>query len=426
MRRLSIVSVLLMSVLFLVIAPAIAQDTITIVFYQRGYVEGGDAASIATDEAVAAFEERYPEIDVEIVGIPWTTEGSALLESALAAGTDINVFRVTNVDVIRYAREGVLSAIDPFLSEEDLEDIYPAGLEAVSDAGQTWAWPLWATTIPILANAEYFEQQGVEIPTVEEGWTWDEFVEAAKALTFVREDGVQVYGFDTSFDVDFVGVEPLYYIDGGRVRSEDGTTFVQNEAEGASALQKIADLALVHQVTPPDYGQAKQLTVRGYFKDTRTVAMFMEPPGFIPDLEAAEFPLAILPVPTGDSGEPVSTGGIGLYAVVDVEDDAVEAAAHEFGRWLTGAEVAEVVAGYQLAPSLRRSNTSYATDEKREIINTLVGANKFEFPFAIPAELKANYYAALQAVILGQQTAQEAMDAIAPEYQAALDEANAE
>lgn len=426
MKRLSTVGILLTCLLFLVIGPILAQDTTTIVFYQRGYVEGGDAASIATDEAVAAFEERFPEIDVEIVGIPWTTEGSALLEAALAAGTDINVFRVTNVDVIRYAREGVLSAIDPFLTEEDLADIYPAGLEAVSDGGQIWAWPLWATTIPILANTEYFEQQGVEIPTVEEGWTWDEFVEAAKALTFVREDGVQVYGFDSSFDVDFVGVEPLYYIDGGRVRSEDGATFVQNQPEGASAVQKIADLALVHQVVPPDYGQAKQLTVRGYFKDTRSVAMFMEPPGFIPDLEAADFPLAILPVPIGDSGEPVSTGGIGLYAVVDVEDDAVEAAAQELGRWLTGAEVAEVVEGYQLAPSLRRSNTSYATDEKREIINTLVGANKFEFAFAIPAELKANYYAALQGAILGQMTAQEAMDSIAEEYQAALDEANAE
>jgi multiple sugar transport system substrate-binding protein len=152
--------------------------------------------------------------------------------------------------------------------------------------------------------------------------------------------------------------------------------------------------------------------------------MFMEPPGFIPDLQAEEFPLAVLPVPVGDSGEPVSTGGIGLYAVVDVEDDAVEAAAHELGRWLTGAEVAEVVAGYQLAPSLRRSNTSYATDEIRETINALAAANVFEFPFAIPAELKANYYAALQATILGQQTAQEALDAIAPEYQAALDEAN--
>jgi len=175
---------------------------------------------------------------------------------------------------------------------------------------------------------------------------------------------------------------------------------------------------------PPDFGQAKQLIVRGYFKDTRTVAMFMEPPGFIPDLEAANFPLAILPVPIGDSGEPVSTGGIGLYAVVDVADEKAEAAAHELGRWLTGAEVAELVPGYQLAPSMRASNNSYATDEKRAVINAMVASNIFEFPFAIPSELKANYYAALQSIILGQQTPQEAMDAIAPEYQAALDEAN--
>ncbi len=424
MKRTVTFVVMLAALAVLVMGPAVAQGTVRVVFYQRGYVEGGDTSSINTDLAIAAFEERFPNIDVEIVGIPWTAEGTAKLEAALAAGTDINIFRVTNTDVIRYAREGILSPLDDILTPEDLADIYPAGLKAVTDAGKIWAWPLWATAIPIMANTEYFEERGVPLPTVEEGWTWDEFVEAAKALTFVREDGTRVYGFSSSFDVDFVGVEPLYYIDGGRVRSVDGRAFVQNSPEGASAVQKIADLALVHQVTPPDYGQAPQLIVRGYFKDTRTVAMFMEPPGFIPDLEAAEFPLAILPVPIGESGEPVSTGGIGLYAVVDVADDEVEAAAHELGRWLTGAEVAQLVPGYQLAPSMRASNNSYATDEKRAVINAMVASNIFEFPFAIPSELKANYYAALQSVILGQQTAQEALDAIAPEYQAALDAAN--
>lgn len=422
-RRITFIVVLVI-LAALVIGPAAAQDTIRVVFYQRGYVEGGDTSSINTDLAIAAFEERFPNIDVEIVGIPWTAEGTAKLEAALAAGTDINIFRVTNTDVIRYAREGILSPLDDILTEADLADIYPAGLQAVTDAGSIWAWPLWATAVPIMANTEYFEMRGVELPTVEEGWTWDEFVEAAKALTFVREDGLQVYGFSSSFDVDFVGVEPLYYIDGGRVRSEDGKTFVQNRPEAVSALQKIADLALVHRVVPPDFGQAKQLIVRGYFKDTRTVAMFMEPPGFIPDLEAAGFPLAILPVPMGETGQPVSTGGIGLYAVVDVADEKAEAAAHELGRWLTGAEVAELVPGYQLAPSMRASNNSYATDEKRAVINAMVASNIFEFPFAIPSELKANYYAALQSIILGQQTPQEAMDAIAPEYQAALDEAD--
>jgi multiple sugar transport system substrate-binding protein len=91
---------------------------------------------------------------------------------------------------------------------------------------------------------------------------------------------------------------------------------------------------------------------------------------------------------------------------------------------LTGSQVAQDVEGWQLAPGLRRSNTSYATTPTREVIAKLVEFGVYEVPVAVSAEVGTNYGAALQAIILGEMTAQEAMDAIAPEYQAALDEAN--
>ena len=89
------------------------------------------------------------------------------------------------------------------------------------------------------------------------------------------------------------------YIDGGRILSADGKKFVQNQPEGLSALQKLADLALVHKVTPPDYGTVDQAGVRAQFKDRKSLAMLMSTPGFIPDLEKENFPLAVLPPPTG-------------------------------------------------------------------------------------------------------------------------------
>ncbi|MFN3333242.1 MAG: hypothetical protein ACK47M_12080, partial [Caldilinea sp.] len=114
----------------------------------------------------------------------------------------------------------------------------------------------------------------------------------------------------------------------------------------------------------------------------------------------------------------------GLFAVVDVEDEAKEAAAHKLANYLTGSQVAQDVEGWQLAPGLRRSNTSYATTPNREIIARLVEYGVYEAPVATSAELGAQYGAALQAIILGQQSAQEAMDAIAPVYQAELDALN--
>lgn len=398
---------------------------VTIVFYQRGYVEGGtDAGSLTTDKAVEKFMEANPHVTVRIVGIPWTAEGDTKLEAALAARSDINVFRVTSPNLPRYARQGILSNIEPFLTDEDSADFYESGFQVAMVDGKVWAWPLWVTAISIFANTDIFEERGVELPSMDDPWTWDEFVEAAKQLTFERDDGTQVFGFTSSSKWGAVEYYPLMYIDGGRIISEDGTQFVQNQAPGVTALDKIASLALEHKVTPPDFGTVDQGGVRSQFKDVQNVAMLMSTPGFLPDLEKEGFPLAVLPPPMGDMGRIVTNGAMGLYAVVDVPDQDQLEAAHELAKYLTGSQVAVDIPGWQLAPGLRRSNTSYATTPTREIIAKLVEYGVYEVPAAIPAEVGTNYGAALQAVILGVMSAQEAMDEIAPEYQAALDEAN--
>ena len=203
-------------------------------------------------QAIEIFQKNNPNVKVDIVGIPWTAEGDTKLEAALAAKSDINVFRVTSPNLPRYAKQGVLSNIEPFLTEEDKKDFYPSGFQVANVDGKIWAWPLWVTAISVFANKDIFKERGVDLPTMEKPWTWDQFVEAAKKLTYKKADGTQVYGFGSSSKWGAVEYYPLMYIDGGRILSADGKKFVQNQPEGVSALQKLADLALVHKVTPPD------------------------------------------------------------------------------------------------------------------------------------------------------------------------------
>jgi multiple sugar transport system substrate-binding protein len=405
-------------------APTTAKQ-VTITFYQRGYVEGGtDAGSVTTAKAVEMFQKAHPNIKVNIVGIPWTAEGDTKLEAALAAKTDINVFRVTSPNLPRYAKQGILSEITPYLTEEDKADFYPSGFQVATVDGKVWAWPLWVTAIAIFANKDMFQERGVALPTLEKPWTWDEFVDACKKLTYKKADGTQIYGFTASSKWGAVEYYPLMYMDGGRILSPDGKKFVQNQPEGVSALQKIADLALVHKVTPPDFGTVDQAGVRAQFKDRRTVAMLMSTPGFIPDLEKDKFPLAVVPPPVGKLGKTVTNGAFGLYAVVDVKDPDVLKASHELAKYLTGSQVAKDVPGWQLAPGLRKSNTAYGTEPNRAMVEKLVAYGVYEAPVATSAELGNNYGAALQAIILGKKTAQQAMDEIAPQYQKELDALN--
>ena len=403
-------------------AAAPSGEKTTIVFYQRGYVEGGtDAGSVNTAKAIEIFEQNNPDINVEIVGIPWTAEGDTKLETALAGGTDINIFRVTSPNLPRYAKQGILSEITPYLTDEDKADFYESAFQVATVDGKVWAWPLWVTAISLFANTDILAERGVELPTMENPWTWDEFVAATQQLTYTKDDGTQVYGFTSSSKWGAVEYYPLMYIDGGRILSADGTQFVQNQPEGVSALDKLASLALEYKVTPPDFGTVDQAGVRSQFKDLQSVALLMSTPGFIPDLENSGFPLAVLPPPTGDMGSLVTNGAFGLFAVVDVEDEAKVAASHKLASYLTGSQVAKDVEGWQLAPGLRRSNTSYATTPSREVVAKLVEYGVYEAPVATSAELGAQYGAELQAIILGEKTAQEAMDEIAPAYQAELD-----
>ncbi len=89
------------------LAQPVAPEPVSITFYKRGYVEGGtDITSVTNAKAVEMFEQRHPDIKVNIVGVPWTLEGDAQLQAALESGQDINVFSVNPDDLIRFAREG--------------------------------------------------------------------------------------------------------------------------------------------------------------------------------------------------------------------------------------------------------------------------------------------------------------------------------
>lgn len=417
--------VMLSTFLFSCTGAAVPEPTpepVTITFYKRGYTEGGtDITSTTNAKAVEAFEKANPNINVEIVGVPWTTDGDTLLADALELGEDINVFSVNPDDLIRFAGEGKVSNIEPFLTEEDKADIYASGLQSAAVDGKVYAWPIWVTASSIFANPELFKERGVDLPTIENPWTWDAFVEAAKKLTYQRPDGSQVYGFSSSTEWWTSGFYPIFYADGGRVLSPDGKRFVQNSPEGISGLQKAVDLKQVHQVTPPDFGVVTQAEAHEQFKNGE-IAMLLSTPAFIGQLEEEEFPAAVLPPPTGDLGKIVTTGGFGLYSVYNTDNAEKLKASHKFAKYITGSQVAKDVPGYQLAPSLRRSNTSYATSPNREIIARLVEFGVYEAPASVSPEVSERYTELLTQIVTGEKTPQEAMDEIAPLYQQALDE----
>lgn len=415
---------LILLLIFAVFLSACGERTPTpveIMYYRRGYVEGSDdAASQKARLIVESFQKRYPHITVKIVGIPYTQEGTDQLYAALEARENINVFSVSPNQLPDLVRRDIISNIEPFMTTEDKKDYYDNAMQMAMVNGKVYAWPQWVTAIAMYGNPILFEERGVTPPTIENPWTWQEFVEACHDLTFIRDDGTQVYAFSASSAPGQVAYLPIFYMDGGRVRSPDTRTFTQNQPEAVSALQKFADLHLVENVTPPDFGAVGQTEVRTQFK-AGTVAIIMEAPSLITELQTEGIPFSVFPNPIGETGQLVTSGGFGLFAAVHVDDPNILAASHLFARYLTSTEVAQDVPGYQLAPSLRRSNTYFATDEARTIVSRLVVYGIYEPPVGISDELSEQVQLALQSILLGEKTAQQAMDEIAAPYQQELD-----
>ena len=189
---------------------SLGNKPISIEWWRRNYTPGSqNAETITSDAAVKAFKDRYPNVTITIQGGPFGPETDQKFDIAILqqhAGPD--VFHTTGGDVLKYAAAGQLSS--PPLDDAARKDFNPSALQATTYKGTVVAYPLWIVPWYEYVNLELFKEAGVE-PPKESGWSYQQFVDAAKKLTYKRPNGTQVYGFAQANDE-----YAFLLIDGGR------------------------------------------------------------------------------------------------------------------------------------------------------------------------------------------------------------------
>lgn len=389
----------------------------TIWFYQRGYVAGGEAAATTlTDAAAAAFHKDHPDIDIHIVGLPWSREGDLKLRAVLLNRRKIDVFRLAHDELAAFipTKGTLLSPIDPHLTPADRADISPGALDALTYNGRVMAWPLWSTAIPLLANAAILAERGI-VPPAGRPWTWTEFLDVLARATFTRADGSQVYGFTAAARPPLFEWSPLLFAHSGPLFPDGPAASSAAELRFApgleAALTETAKLISLG-VVPPSFGTDDQTAAQTQFLEGRA-AFIMSTPGFIRALSAQGFAYRILPPPTGAFGRPITTGALGCFAVVDQPDDPERtAAAHAFARYLTSAEIADDVPGWYLAPPVRQSVTSFAADPAYAGIMDVVRSSVYMTPPGGAGFVGSTLIPKFQAALIGAETPAAALDDI--------------
>lgn len=135
--------------------------------------------------------EYCPGAEVDLQVQPWGQYWDLLATNA-AGGELPDVFNMSQTYVHFYMENDVLLDLQPYFDDYGVDTgVWGSGLVDPyrDENGDLYAGPVNWDSIAIYYNKEMFDAAGLEYPTAD--WTWDDFAEAARALTDPEND---VYG----------------------------------------------------------------------------------------------------------------------------------------------------------------------------------------------------------------------------------------
>jgi multiple sugar transport system substrate-binding protein len=249
-------------------------------------------------EALATeFMNQNPEIAVDIQAV--TEDGFPEKMAAMIAGNtgpDVWVwFYATEI-----ARRGFIEEITPYLEADGIvpeETWFPICVLRATYEDRIYSVPRDGFWGIIGYNKSLFEEMGVPLPA--EGWTLEEYLEAAKALT--NEElgtfGTQISGPGAlCWDIAFcwnMGFE-LVSLDGRQVKG------LLDSPASIEAIQWIIDLDAVHKVAP---SASQSQTLGDFAFGSGKIGMYAASTWGIENLKALEFEWDLVPEPVMPGGE---------------------------------------------------------------------------------------------------------------------------
>lgn len=132
---------------------------------------------------IAQWNKANPKIQVELVQGNWDAAPDYLLTSFQGGDApDIVYYEAQGLKT--FADAGFLLDLNDKLPKEMKDDIIPAAWESVKGTdGATYGIPFsWETQL-FIANKKLFKKAGIELPTSDDPWTWEQMRAAAKKLT---------------------------------------------------------------------------------------------------------------------------------------------------------------------------------------------------------------------------------------------------
>ena len=312
---------------------------------------------------------------------------------------------------------------DEFVDMESVVDLSKFNQSALKIVGKSWSSdaivgiPDQFTTTCVFYNEDAFAAAGIEVPTIESPWTWEELYANAAIL---QEKSDVRYGF--AADVSRARYDILMYADGGSLVQEDGSSFkvVVNSPENVKTLERF--VRANNEVMPKAIwaGGTTDNPVE-YFKNGDAAILLSGSWNYNTFTEEiSKFNFGIIPSPAGTAGQAAIIGGEALAIPSEAKNGEL---AKQFVQWLFEDENYTEFLQLRKEPSVLNGITyTPETDKAKEDFALMQQESEYVTDTFMVDEASSwriyknnEYRDILKRAVAGELTAQEALDTFAKE-----------
>ncbi len=221
---------------------------------------GGDEQK-DQEAAFAQYMQLHPNVKIEAQFVPYN-EYHEKLNTLMAAGTPPDIYYINEYLAADWGEKGVAIDLEPLFAQRGInmrETYIPNAL--FESSGKIYGLASGVVNMSLYFNKEMFAEMGVEPPSqdINNPWTWDDFVTAAKALTTDQNGNhpgdanfnpkaIKTYGTKNLTSWLFI-MAPLYN-NGASIFTEDGMGIALGTPEARQVLAALKDLMYVDMVAP--------------------------------------------------------------------------------------------------------------------------------------------------------------------------------
>jgi len=260
----------------------------------------GDPAELAAYQTLTnAFEQKYPDIQVELIQIPGQSDYRKRLAADIVAGTPADVVLINYRRYAAFANTGALEPLGTYLEKSKIvkeADFYPESIKPYKWNGELMCIPQNISSLLVYYNKDLFDAAGVSYPAND--WTWLHFLSAAQTLTKDLDNDGATDQFGAGIEAELIRMAPFIWQANGKIVDNESnpTGLTLNSTEALDAADFFFGLQTVHHVVPNREEETSEDS-ESRFINGRLAMLFNSRRGVPTYRESANFDWDVAPLP---------------------------------------------------------------------------------------------------------------------------------